>query len=460
VGLLPFAGAWAQDDHGDTSATASLLPIGTSRPGRIEGASDRDVFRLDLLGRAQIEVRTSGQTDTQGELLDSAGTRVMSDDDSGPGDNFSITADLDAGVYYVEVEGDSGAYAINARLGSASDHGDTVESSTLLKLHTREELSEVSPQVLLATAGRIWPSTDDTDVFRIDVPTDATRVTLRTSGSVDTWASLADSSATEIAFDDGDGNFRIEETLDAGIYYLMVNGHGIGAYRALGVMAPGEDDGDDDDGAETTRIPPAPTVTAIDATTIRAVWSRDYRAGESDVFDHQVRERGGSWRIDCRDYGGGSSGTYEYRWTVSGVEPDTTYDVRYRHRPSGSCSSGAAGAWSGIGSARTPADGGGSDSYCRDGDTVDPGAGCDIYDTRVAFDVSASGTGCLRSGGFTSCSGRSQTWRNATINGETITFVAERNDDDAWTVEDVEPEPSDDAAGMAHSKSAAVGIDE
>ena len=210
------------------------------------------MFRVDLLGRAEIEVRTVGQTDTAGELLDSTGARLMSDDDDGPGDNFAITAELDPGVYYVEVRGEAGDYAVNARLGGARDHGDTVEASSLLKLHTDEELAAVRPQVLLATAGRIYPSTDDGDVFRIDVPDDGTQVVLRTSGAVDTYASLVDGSENEIAFDDGDANFRIEQTLGAGIYYVKVRGHDTGAYRILGTMVPpaagpgaGADAGDD-----------------------------------------------------------------------------------------------------------------------------------------------------------------------------------------------------------------------
>ena len=105
--------------------------------------------------------------------------------------------------------------------------------------------------------------------------------------------------------------------------------------------------------------PPAPTVTALSATEIRAEWKWEYRSGDSDVFDRQIRAQAGSWQLFCHDYGGGPSGTFNYRWTVSGANPNTSYDVRYRHRPSGSCDSGTPGAWSGIGSARTPSDGGG-----------------------------------------------------------------------------------------------------
>jgi hypothetical protein len=81
------------------------------------------------------------------------------------------------------------------------------------------------------------------------------------------------------------------------------------------------------------------------------------------------------------------------------------------------------------------------DSYCRANDVVNPGNRCDIYNTSFYFEVQSSGTGCLRAGGITSCSGRSQNWRNSTLNGVRITFVASRNSDDSWTISEVDPSP-------------------
>ena len=237
AGALAVALAYAvaaQDDHGDTYTDSTVLGIGTAIPGVLE-ASDIDVFRIELLGTAEIEVRTSGQTDTRGELIDSTGARLMSDDDSGPGDNFSMTAELEAGVYYVEVQGGPGSYTASARLGGDRDHGDTPESSTFLRLYTAEELDAVDPAVLLATSARIHPSPDDVDVFRLDVAHAATDVTLRTApAAFDTRASLTDAAGNEIAAADGRGAFRMEATLDPGTYYATVAANEVGAYRILG----------------------------------------------------------------------------------------------------------------------------------------------------------------------------------------------------------------------------------
>ena len=274
--LAPFASA--QDDHGDTSAEATLLAIGASVAGALHDATDADVFRVDLVGLATVEVRTSGQTDTRGELLDSTGARLVSDDDSGPGgNNFGIETELEPGVYYVIVEGSAGTYSVNARLGGARDHGDTLESSTLLKLHTKEELASVSPSVLLAMAGRIYPSTDDQDVFRIDVAEDDTDVMLRTApASYDTYGVLTDAGGNQIAADeDGDGAFRIATTLDGGIYYTTVSAIEVGAYRLLGqgdppaVPTAGRDDAGCEIGLSRADRTQTVNVTLADATDVQ-----------------------------------------------------------------------------------------------------------------------------------------------------------------------------------------------
>ena len=56
--VLNSGGVWGQtaDDHGDSFAMATNLPLGSSVGGRIDPGDDLDVFRLDLS-------RRSGSTD-------------------------------------------------------------------------------------------------------------------------------------------------------------------------------------------------------------------------------------------------------------------------------------------------------------------------------------------------------------------------------------------------------------
>ena len=226
-------------DDGDDAEGSTLMQIGPPLAANIDDASDTDVFRIDLQGSATLEVRTSGPTDTRGELLDSAGARIASDDDSGPGGhNFLVRTDLDAGIYYVAVRGESGDYAVMARLGDAHDHGGTAAAATLLTLYAETDLDRVSPSALLAAPGKIAPTDADVDVFRLDVPRNGTEVTIRSAGGTNVVGRLFDASGNEIAVDAGDGNFRIEARLDAGTYYVEVTGRDTGTYRVLAWAAP------------------------------------------------------------------------------------------------------------------------------------------------------------------------------------------------------------------------------
>ena len=229
------------DDHGDGPRSATVIALGAPVGGTLGGDGDVDVFRFDLVGQTQVDIRTTGQTDTTGELTDSAGMGLATDEDSGPGDNFSISQDLGLGVYYVHVNG-TGDYAIDIRtVGERDDlHGDTLESSTLLRLLSDAEVAAVTPSALLYTAGRIYPTADDIDVFRLDVPYNGTGLVLRAVGTADANGSLVDSADMEVMAHTGDGNFRIATTLDAGIYYLKVSAADRGAYRVLAQYSGGE----------------------------------------------------------------------------------------------------------------------------------------------------------------------------------------------------------------------------
>ncbi|MDE0451680.1 MAG: hypothetical protein OXI90_07925 [Gammaproteobacteria bacterium] len=121
------------------------------------------------------------------------------------------------------------------------------------------------------------------------------------------------------------------------------------------------------------------------------------------------------------------AGTYYYGACVDSVtgESDTTNN----------CSAGV--------EVEVSDGGGGGDSYCRDDDVIQSGSRCDLFSTTFYFEVESGGRGCLRAGGVTSCNGNSISARNWTVNGIRITLVASRNDDDSWTIDDVEPEPGE-----------------
>ena len=117
------------DDHSDTRAGATSLPFSFSSPtragregpviGRIDPGDDIDYFYLELDGSGSLTVETTGNLDTIGELQNSSGTRLSSDNNGGTDSNFRIDHAVSAGKYYVKVTssgGRTGSYEIQAHL--------------------------------------------------------------------------------------------------------------------------------------------------------------------------------------------------------------------------------------------------------------------------------------------------------------------------------------------------------
>ena len=92
------------DDHGDDPSSATGLGLGNRVAGRIDPASDSDVFRIEIDSRTGVRIFTTGSLDTVGTLTDSSGRPLAQDDDGGDGFNFEIDQTLSEGTYYARVE--------------------------------------------------------------------------------------------------------------------------------------------------------------------------------------------------------------------------------------------------------------------------------------------------------------------------------------------------------------------
>ena len=92
------------DDHGNSTANATLVAVNSSTAGNIETAGDQDFFRIEIASAGILMVETSGSTDTYGYLLASNGSPLAENDDDSVGSNFRISRAVTAGTYYVRVE--------------------------------------------------------------------------------------------------------------------------------------------------------------------------------------------------------------------------------------------------------------------------------------------------------------------------------------------------------------------
>ena len=228
-------------DQGATTAAASTLVDFTSSSqavvspsfGVIHSGTDVDWFKLDLSYlpyAVQVLLFTTGNTDTEGTLVDSSGSALspaVSDDDSGVGLNFLIGQEMAPAVYYLKVEGfdstETGPYALFAEF-------------PLSVLQLAESSQSYPPAPLIRSIG----SPHDQDWFTIDLSarTGATDVYISSDGLVDSFGRLYDSNLNQIATNDDSEllgrslSFNFRETLAPGVYYLNVSSFGTdtGAY--------------------------------------------------------------------------------------------------------------------------------------------------------------------------------------------------------------------------------------
>ncbi len=114
----PYTLHVATDAHGDSREEATPVSVGSSTLGALE-PGDVDYFRIDLDSGYTVVASTAGDLDTFGYIVDGAGTVLARDDDAGEGSNFRVRASLQAGTYYIRVEGlnqdETGPYTLHVR---------------------------------------------------------------------------------------------------------------------------------------------------------------------------------------------------------------------------------------------------------------------------------------------------------------------------------------------------------
>ena len=91
-------------DPDDTPEGATPVDLGSSTDGSLS-ERDEDYFVVEMSSAGTLTAYTTGDTDTEGYILDSSGNVLDRNDDGGEGWNFWVSAPVSAGTYYIRVEG-------------------------------------------------------------------------------------------------------------------------------------------------------------------------------------------------------------------------------------------------------------------------------------------------------------------------------------------------------------------
>ena len=201
---------------GGTISNATSIEMGDSVTAELD-EDEEHYYEIDVpdqSGRKTVRLTawTEGSDDTEGVLYDDDDDEVEDDDDSGPGDNFQIVHEGDAGTYYVKVTGYRGNAAEYTL--KVDDHGDSDETAT--------PVGDGETDGYLHANGNI-------DYFEIVVSGSGLQdIVVETTGGTDTFGELRNSRGTLVEDDDDggdDNNFQIDTSVRAGTYYVVVAGY-------------------------------------------------------------------------------------------------------------------------------------------------------------------------------------------------------------------------------------------
>lgn len=103
-------GGGSTDDYAESTATSGRISVGGTATGQVEVYTDEDWFRIELSTAGTYRFEVLAQSSNGGtledpvlNLYDGSGTLIGFDDDSGPGTDPDLSANLAAGTYYLGV---------------------------------------------------------------------------------------------------------------------------------------------------------------------------------------------------------------------------------------------------------------------------------------------------------------------------------------------------------------------
>jgi len=153
------------DDHGNTTAAATVVGQNSTTSGIIETAGDNDYFRINVTGSGTLQVETTGTADTFGHLLDATGVEITTDDDTGADSNFRISQVVTAGTYYVRVRHfdplQTGSYQFVCSFSGTPTLTLSPATLSVVAGGSTSDFSVLSNTTWVWTADQLWVTTSE-----------------------------------------------------------------------------------------------------------------------------------------------------------------------------------------------------------------------------------------------------------------------------------------------------------
>ena len=192
------------DDYGDNCLYAQTISMNSYITGYIDFSGDKDVFEVYMPTSGTITAATSGSTDTYGILVDNSCTFVKArDDDSGNGQNFSLSAGVNPGTYYIFVQGFNssvtGAYTLyvsSSMSGGGSGSGGVPTLGAAVDVYTNKGGTGTN------ASGGTFAVGEPVSIYIQMGQSGAYDITIyRSNGSASFYDSRSVSSATTVRYD-------------------------------------------------------------------------------------------------------------------------------------------------------------------------------------------------------------------------------------------------------------------
>ena len=199
-----------QDDHGNSTASATLLQLDSEFTAVSEAENEVDYFKFipDTDGIYAFE--STGTADTYAYLYNSSNSQIANSNNEGIGSNYYMVVTLEAKkTYYLRSHSNTYDRAYTVKVSKmVDDHGNNTDTATFIQIG-----DSIPGEINYA---------GDIDYFKF-VPTVSGPYVIESTGPTDLTGTLQNV-ATAYDISSTDKNFRMVQALNAGqTYYLYVH---------------------------------------------------------------------------------------------------------------------------------------------------------------------------------------------------------------------------------------------